>query len=78
MEDGGATRSVFRRQDTNYTDDGDVEESVARLGESTWEGSPRHGLSREASTATEGDDGPGVVTMLKQFQQAHMDRRGVM
>lgn len=79
MEDGGASRSVIRRQDTGYTDYGDVEESVARLGESTWEGSPRHGLSRESSAATDGaDEGPGVVTMLKQFQQVHMDRRGVM
>ncbi|KAI1452953.1 APG9-domain-containing protein [Annulohypoxylon moriforme] len=77
LEDG-ASRSVIRRQDTGYTDDGDVEESVARLGESTWEGSPRHGLSREESTATDDGDGPGVVTMLKQFQQVHMDRRGVM
>ncbi|KAI2627512.1 APG9-domain-containing protein [Hypoxylon sp. NC1633] len=79
LEDGASTsRSVIRRLDTAYTDDGDVEESVARLGESTWEGSPRRGLSRENSAATDGDDGPGVVTMLKQFQQAHMDRRGVM
>ncbi|KAI8956749.1 APG9-domain-containing protein [Daldinia sp. FL1419] len=77
MEDG-PSRSVIRRHDTAYTDDGDVEESVARLGESTWEGSPRHGLSREGSNATDGDDGPGVVTMLKQFQQVHLDRRGVM
>lgn len=77
LEDG-ASRSVIRRQDTGYTDDGDAEESVARLGESTWEGSPRHGLSREESTATDDGDGPGVVTMLKQFQQVHMDRRGVM
>ncbi|OTB12566.1 hypothetical protein K445DRAFT_321012 [Daldinia sp. EC12] len=77
-EDGGASRSVIRRHDTTFTDDGDVEESVARLGESTWEGSPRHGISREGSNATDGDDGPGVVTLLKQFQQAHLDRRGVM
>lgn len=78
LEDG-ASRSVIRRQDTNYTDDGDVEDSVARLGESTWEGSPRRGLSRDNSAVTDGgEDGPGVVTMLKQFQQAHMDRRGVM
>lgn len=78
LEDG-ASRSVIRRQDTGYTDDGDVEESVARLGESTWEGSPRRGMSRENSGATtDGDDRPGMVTMLKQFQQAHMDRRGVM
>ncbi|XXH01136.1 Fe(2+) transporter [Hypoxylon texense] len=80
LEDG-ASRGIIRRQDTNYTDDGDVEESVARLGESTWEGSPQRGLSRDNSAVTDGgggEDGPGVVTMLKQFQQAHMDRRGVM
>ncbi|CAJ2508735.1 Uu.00g137610.m01.CDS01 [Anthostomella pinea] len=76
-EDGGAKRAALR-QGTNYTDDGDVEESVARLGESTWEGSPRHGVSRETSTVTENDDGPGVVTLLKQFQQAHLNHRGVM
>ncbi|KAI1105409.1 APG9-domain-containing protein [Jackrogersella minutella] len=76
LEDG-ASRSVMRRQATAYTDDG-LEDSVAQLGESTWEGSPRHGLSREESGATDADDGPGVVTMLKQFQQVHMDRRGVM
>ncbi|KAI5854091.1 APG9-domain-containing protein [Durotheca rogersii] len=77
LEDG-ASRGAIRRQATNYTDDGDIEESVARLGESTWEDSPGRGLSRENSTATDGDDGPGVVTMLKQFQQAHMNQRGVM
>ncbi|OTA99499.1 hypothetical protein M426DRAFT_325093 [Hypoxylon sp. CI-4A] len=77
LEDG-ISRSVIRRHDTNYTDDGDIEESVARLGESTWDGSPHHGLSRDNSTATDGDDGPGVVAVLKQFQRAHMDRRGVM
>ncbi|KAI0012393.1 APG9-domain-containing protein [Xylariaceae sp. FL0662B] len=77
MEDG-SSRSILQRQGTTYTDDGDVEESVARLGESTWEGSPRHGLSRETSNATEGEDGPGVVTMLKQFQEAHLNHRGVM
>ncbi|KAI1759264.1 APG9-domain-containing protein [Hypoxylon sp. FL1150] len=78
LEDG-ASRSVLRRQDTGYTDDGDIEESVARLGESTWEGPPRRELSRDNSAVTEGEEGgPGVVTMLKQFQQAHLDRRGVM
>ncbi|KAI1082642.1 APG9-domain-containing protein [Whalleya microplaca] len=77
MEDGGA-RSILRRQGTTFTDDGDVEESVARLGESTWEGSPHHRMSRENSTATEGEEGPGVVTMLKQFQEAHLNHRGVM
>lgn len=79
LEDG-ASRSVIRRQDTGFTDDGDVEESVARLGESTWEGTPQRGLSRDnsTSTATESEEGNGVVTMLKQFQHAHMERRGVM
>ncbi|KAI1349262.1 autophagy protein Apg9 [Xylaria sp. FL0043] len=72
---GGPT---LRRQTTAYTDDGDIEESVARLGESTWEGSPNKGLSRENSGVNGEDDGPGVVTMLKQFQQAHMNHRGVM
>jgi autophagy-related protein 9 len=76
-EAGIGGRGTLHRQATNYTDDGDVEESVAHLGESTWEGSPNKALSRETSGVTE-DDGPGVVTMLKQFQQAHMNQRGVM
>ncbi|KAI8627562.1 autophagy protein Apg9 [Xylariaceae sp. FL1651] len=76
-EDGVATRGTLHRQATTYTDDGDVEESVARLGESTWEGSPNKALSRDNSAVNE-DDGPGVVTMLKQFQQAHMNHKGVM
>ncbi|KAH9890886.1 APG9-domain-containing protein [Xylariomycetidae sp. FL2044] len=77
MEEGAARRT-FHRQATNYTDDGEVEESVARLGESTWEGPPRQGLSRENSTVADGEGGPGVVKLLKQFQQAHMNQRGVM
>ncbi|KAI3319938.1 autophagy protein Apg9 [Xylariaceae sp. AK1471] len=77
-EIGVGGRATLHRQGTNYTDDGDVEESVAHLGESTWEGSPNKALSRENSGVTE-NDGPGVVTMLKQFQQAHMNHsRGVM
>ncbi|KAI1332273.1 autophagy protein Apg9 [Xylariaceae sp. FL0255] len=70
-------RGTLQRQMTNYTEDGDVEESVAQLGESTWEGSPHKGLSRENSAVQE-ESGPGVVTMLKQFQKAHMNQRGVM
>ncbi|KAI0542427.1 autophagy protein Apg9 [Xylaria digitata] len=78
IEDGVGGRGTLHRQMTAYTDDGDIEESVAHLGESTWEGSPNKGLSRENSGANAEDDGPGVVTMLKQFQQAHMNHRGVM
>ncbi|KAI1735167.1 autophagy protein Apg9 [Xylaria scruposa] len=78
VEGGVGGRGMLRRQTTNYTDDGDIEESIARLGESTWESSPNKGLSRESSGANAEDDGPGVVTMLKQFQQAHMNQRGVM
>ncbi|KAJ8122125.1 hypothetical protein O1611_g9922 [Lasiodiplodia mahajangana] len=77
-ENAAGDRATLRRQMTAYTDDGDIEDSVARLGESTWEGSPNKGLSRESSGAHEEEDGPGVVTMLKQFQQAHMNHRGVM
>ncbi|KAJ3575490.1 hypothetical protein NPX13_g4013 [Xylaria arbuscula] len=77
-EDGVGGRITLQRQLTAYTDDGEIEESVARLGESTWEGSPNKGLSRETSGMNEEEDGPGVVTMLKQFQQAHMNQRGVM
>lgn len=74
-------RSALQRQATAYTDDGsgDVEESVARLGESTWEeGSPRHpaALTRDNSSAVAEDDKPGVVTLLKQFQEAHLNHRG--
>jgi len=76
-EVGVGSRGPLQRQATSYTDDVDVEESVAHLGESTWEGSPDKGPSRENSALDE-DDGPGVVTMLKQFQQAHMNQRGVM
>ncbi|KAI1489689.1 autophagy protein Apg9 [Biscogniauxia mediterranea] len=78
VEDARTVRGNLQQLPTNYTDDGEVEESVAQLGESTWEGSPRHGPSRETSGATEEEEGPGVVTLLKQFQQAHMNQRGVM
>ncbi|KAI0517706.1 autophagy protein Apg9 [Xylaria bambusicola] len=77
-EDRVISGATLHRQPTAYTDDGEIEESIARLGESTWEGSPNKGLSREASGVSEEGDGPGVVTMLKQFQQAHMNHRGVM
>ncbi|KAI1826310.1 autophagy protein Apg9 [Xylaria intraflava] len=76
-EDGGGMKGMLHRQATHSTDDADIEESVARLGESTWEGSPNKALSRDSSAVNE-DDGPGVVTMLKQFQQIHMNHRGVM
>ena len=72
-----AGRGALHRQPTTYTDD--AEESVARLGESTWEGSPRQPLSREESAATddaEATNKPGVVTLLKQFQDAHLNHRG--
>ncbi|KAI1438154.1 autophagy protein Apg9 [Xylaria sp. CBS 124048] len=78
MENGARLKSALSRQVSQYTDDGDIDESVAHLGESTWEGSPTRGMSRENSGANEQDDGPGVVTMLKQFQKAHMNHRGVM
>ena len=77
--EASTVRSAFHRQPTAYTDDGDVDESVARLGESTWEGSPRQPLSREESGATDdaaAADKPGVVTLLKQFQDAHLNHRG--
>ncbi|KAI1181019.1 autophagy protein Apg9 [Nemania sp. FL0916] len=77
-ESGVRGAATLRRQTTNYTDDGDIEDSIARLGESTWEDSPNKGLSRESSGVQDEGDGPGVVTMLKQFQQAHMNHRGVM
>ncbi|ORY67092.1 autophagy protein Apg9 [Pseudomassariella vexata] len=74
--EGTVTRNRLQRQGTTFTDE-EVEESVARLGESTWDGSPGQGLSRENSAvAMDGDDGPGVVKLLKQFQQAHMNPRG--
>ena len=75
--EASTVRSVLHRQPTAYTDDGDVDESVARLGESTWEGSPRQPLSREESAATDdAADNPGVVALLKQFQDAHLNHRG--
>ncbi|KAK8044849.1 hypothetical protein PG993_004873 [Apiospora rasikravindrae] len=73
-DDARAT-SMLQRHGTAFGEE-DVEESVARLGESTWEDSPRRGLSRENSAvATDGEDGPGVVKLLKQFQQTHMNAR---
>ncbi|RYO78771.1 hypothetical protein DL762_008517 [Monosporascus cannonballus] len=69
-------RSTFQRQATGLTEDDDVEESVARLGESTWEGSPHQPLSRDNSAVTDVEDKPGVVTLLKQFQDAHLNHRG--
>ncbi|KAK8117269.1 uncharacterized protein PG998_005550 [Apiospora kogelbergensis] len=73
--DGRAAVSTLQRNGTAFGEE-DVEESVARLGESTWEDSPRRGLSRENSAvATDGEDGPGVVKLLKQFQQTHMNAR---
>ena len=74
-EDGRATASTLQRQGTAFGGE-DVEESVARLGESTWEDSPQRGLSRENSAvAIDGEDGPGVVKLLRQFQQTHMNAR---
>ena len=70
----GPTGSTLQRHGTAFTEE-DVEESVARLGESTWEGSPRKGLSRENSAAAETEDGPGVVKMMQQFQQIAMNNR---
>jgi autophagy-related protein 9 len=66
--------NTLQRHGTTYTDE-DVEESVARLGESTWEASPRRGLSRENSAAPETEDRPGVVKMMQQFQQIAMNNR---
>ncbi|KAI0148518.1 autophagy protein Apg9 [Xylariaceae sp. FL1272] len=77
-EAGAVGRNTLHRQLTSTTDDGDVEESVAHLGESTWERSPHQAPSRETSGVKEDEGGAGVVTMLKQFQKAHMEQRGVM
>ncbi|KAK6069191.1 autophagy protein Apg9 [Seiridium cupressi] len=73
MEEGRPT-STLQRHGTTFTDE-DVEESVAQLGESTWEGTPRRGLSRENSAVAESEDGPGVVKMMQQFQQIAMNNR---
>ncbi|KAK6850884.1 hypothetical protein PG987_000518 [Apiospora arundinis] len=74
-DDARVAASMLQRHGTGFGDE-EVEESVARLGESTWEDSPRRGLSRENSAvATDGEDGPGVVKLLKQFQQTHMNAR---
>ncbi|KXJ90610.1 autophagy protein Apg9-domain-containing protein [Microdochium bolleyi] len=73
-------RSTLHRQNTQYTDDGDVDESVARLGESTWEEDRRGQLSREnsalASDSAEGQEQTGVVQLLRQFQATHLNQRG--
>jgi len=74
-------RSSLRRQTSQYTDDGDVEESVARLGESTWESDRRDQLSRDNSgLALDSPDGgheqTGVVQLLRQFQATHLNQRG--
>ncbi len=71
-----AARGTFQRQPTAYTDLA-VEESVARLGESTWEEerSPPQPLTRENSAVND-EDRPGVVTLLKKFQETHMNHRG--
>lgn len=76
MEEAGVAMTSMQKQGTTFTDE-DVEESVARLGESTWEDSPRGALTRENSgVATDGgEEGPGVVKLLKQFQQTHMNPR---
>lgn len=66
--------ATLQRHGTTYTDE-DVEESTARLGESTWEGTPRRGLSRENSSAADAEDGPGVVRMMQKFQQIAMNNR---
>ncbi|KAH8645631.1 autophagy protein Apg9 [Xylariales sp. PMI_506] len=70
----GPTGSALQRQGTTYTDE-DVEESIARLGESTWESSPRKGLSRENSAAADSEDAPGVVQMMQKFHQIAMNDR---
>ncbi|KAK6194250.1 CDP-diacylglycerol-serine O-phosphatidyltransferase [Pestalotiopsis sp. IQ-011] len=73
MEESRPT-ATLQRHGTTYTDE-DVEESIARLGESTWEGTPRRGLSRENSSGADTEDGPGVVKMMQQFQQIAMNNR---
>jgi autophagy-related protein 9 len=76
MEEGPSGGNL-QRHGTTYTDE-DVEESVARLGESTWEDSPRKGLSRENSAAAaDTEEGPGVFGLMRQFHDVAMkDRPG--
>lgn len=76
IEDGPSGGNL-QRHGTTYTDE-EVEESVARLGESTWEDSPRKGLSRENSAAAaDSEEGPGVFGLMKQFHDVAMkDRPG--
>ncbi|KAK3950212.1 autophagy protein Apg9-domain-containing protein [Pseudoneurospora amorphoporcata] len=76
-EDGkGAARNG------QQTHDDESEDSRAGLDESTWQVSPTQDLSRENSgrdmdrvVGEEAGNGAGVVHMLYQFNQAHLNRR---
>lgn len=46
------------------------------LGESTWETSPGHGLTRENSATNAGEPEAGVLGMIYQFRQSQRHRRG--
>lgn len=46
------------------------------LGESAWETSPGHGLTRENSATNAGEPEAGVLGMIYQFRQSQRHRRG--
>jgi autophagy-related protein 9 len=70
LEDGGDG-------DGKRPDDGEAYESEAALDESAWQTSPTKNLSRENSgiDGREAPDDTGVVHMIYQLNQAHLNRK---
>ncbi|KAG6003843.1 autophagy protein atg9 [Claviceps maximensis] len=56
----------------------DIFEEGGQLGDSIWETSPGHGLSRENSSAIPDEQQDGVLGLIYQLRQAQRGRRGGM
>ena len=71
LEDGAGEETAAM-----YADEVDASENGGALDESTWQTSPTKTLSRENSGAQGGGAEVGVLGLMYQFQQAHMNPRG--
>ena len=67
--DGESNSKRMEDEEDDY-DEGGI------LGESTWETSPSHGLSREHSSTHPGEVEDGVLGLIYQLRQAQHGRRG--
>ncbi len=69
MEDGGDAEERHQEESEEAYEGGTA------LDESTWQTSPTKGLSRENSGVSTGEPEVGVLGLMYQFQQAHMNPR---